>query len=275
MARSVLLPVTVALVVSLTVVILAGPTRITAPEPSSRTPEERGETPRAARPPGPAPLPLDRSVPPDFEKRLGTLEKRIDELQARLDSMSTDVGRIEAEVTGPDPEQLDDAKLLAHASSLSALRDYEDALRYWLELLERDLEPDQRAQALQSVGFSYRMTGRHEQSETYFRELLAHHGENTPQGMFALYHVAWSRSNLDDLQGARDIMLRVSRTPHTEDIWKKWSRANAADFTIRLGEAARARTMLESLKADLAEDDSANGLRIRGYVDRMLADLDG
>jgi tetratricopeptide (TPR) repeat protein len=278
MARNVLLPVAIALVVSLTVVLATRPGEEPPPaapraaddrRPAPRTPRDEAPTMLA---PGPA---AAATLPADADEALRELSERVDRLEARIEAMSTDVGRIEEEVSGPDPRTLDDEKLLAHATSLYGRKDYEESYRYWKELLDRDLSPEDRARALQSIGFVCRMTDRQEESERHFRALVAHHGENTPDGMFALYHVAWSRRQQEDIVGARDLMLRVSTTPHTADIWKLWSRANAADFTIQLGETGRARMMLQSLKADLAEDTSATTLRVRSYVDQLLSQLDG
>ena len=178
------------------------------------------------------------------------------------------------EISGPDPRDLDDEALLTKAHGLYSQKDYADAVRYFEELLKRDLTPTKRGEVLRSLGFSCRMSADHVKSEKVFRKLLAHHGEGTADGMFALYHVAWSRFQQDDAADARDIMDRVASTPHTADVWKIWARANAADFSIKLGDKARARASLESLKADLADDASPTGTRVKAYVEQMLGRLE-
>jgi tetratricopeptide (TPR) repeat protein len=216
---------------------------------------------------------------PEQETGGGNLEsllQRVAELEQRQVDTAASVDQLSAQVQGPDLSGVPDEELLSRAMMLYNFKTYPEAIRCFETLLAREhgLDPEKETRAYNSLGFAYRASGQEAKAEKTLRRLISLRGEESEDGMSALYFIAHSRNIQKDTQGARDLMDRVSQSPHSPAHWKLWSRANSADWSIALGEVERGRAALQVLKVELAEDDSQLARAVEGYVDRILKRLD-
>ncbi|MHC4224057.1 MAG: tetratricopeptide repeat protein [Planctomycetota bacterium] len=276
MAKSVLLPLLVSLVVSLAVVKLTGSSDGAragrAPfSPSTKTGSDRPaegtwivETHAATREKG------------SREDRLEQLEQTLADLESKQVETVASVEALSAQVQGPDLSGLSAEELLSRANMLYTFKTYPEAIRCFETLLAREhgLEPAKETRAFNSLGYAYRASGQEAKAEQTLRRLIAVRGEESEDGMSALYFIAHSRNIQKDTTGARDLMDRVAQSPHSPTHWRLWSRANSADWSIALGEVARGRAALDVLKTELAEDESQIARAVERYVDRILNRLD-
>jgi len=259
---------------------VGGETPPAAPAPVERARGDAGDAPAVeARPPlvrlpDPGPTLQGSS---DAEVGDGEpLAGRVEELEAQLAALRQQVAIIEQGMPKLDLKSLSDDELKARADTMYAFRNYAGTLAAYEALLARDpdLDVDAKGQILSAVAQCHRALGDLEKADEVFRQVEALHGEGSAGAMTARYQRAWLKHAQNDLAGARDLMRQVATSENSPTFWRLFSRANAADFSIRLGDTANVREDLEEFRAELAEDDTDTGRRVRDYVARLLEQLD-
>lgn len=245
-----------------------GPALRTAGEPSV-------PSPAVARDPGPMLLGSSHAATANTAWR-EALEKRLVRIELGLREMARQVAAADDDAERIDLDSLGDGELTARASSLYAFKNYAGAVEAYEALLDRgpDLAPGKRAEILAMIAQCHRALGNPKEADEIFQQVEALHGHGTAGAMTARYHRAWLRHAKNDLAGARELMLQVARSDQSPRFWKLFSRANAADFAIRLGDGAQVRRDLEEYRGELEGDTTATGRRVLTYVNRLLESLD-
>ncbi|MHC4470101.1 MAG: tetratricopeptide repeat protein [Planctomycetota bacterium] len=210
--------------------------------------------------------------PPD--DRLEALAARVEALEARIAKVeaASPAGVAEAK---PDYSGLDDEGLAIRARSASGRRDYGEAAALWREVLARDPEKEVRSEALMQLGFACRMLKDRESELKAFRALVELHGEDTSEGLTAVFHVGWCRASQGHNEEAQELMERVATSEISNPHMRKWARYWSADYAVRVNDHAYARATLERLVEDYAESKDQNDQALLRYAKRKLAELDG
>jgi tetratricopeptide (TPR) repeat protein len=206
---------------------------------------------------------------PDFtalDQRLRSIEDKVD---AILIAAPSRAGGAAEELTS-----LSDEVVLTRARSLQGQKAYDQAIGYWLSVLDRNPDDKLRAEALNGLGVGYSVVKQHVKAEEAYRKLVALHGENTEEGMTATFMLAWARFRQEHYQDGVADMEKVAASPATSEFYRNWARVNSAYFGIQDGETDRPRAVLLALKRDFGDDDSEASKRIMYQVDGLLKQLD-
>ncbi len=221
---------------------------------------------------GTSPGPAGSSDRPDT----AALVERVDRVEAQLADLARQVARTARPEDKVDLSTLSGDELRSRASSMLAFRNYVGALGAYQALLAREPEPDaeEKSKILSSIAQIRRATGDLKEADKLYQQVEALHGEGSAGAMTAHYQRAWIRLGQKDIEGARDFMRDVASAPNTPVFWRLYSRANAADFSIRMGDTTYVREDLEEFLTELENDDSDTVGRVRGYVKKLLQGLD-
>lgn len=235
--------------------------------------------PRADPDPEPEPGPMLAGSPPATPTESAwreAMEQRFARIEARLEKIAERPAPSEEEAETIDLGALDDDALTARASSLYAFKNYAGTLAAFEALLARDPDLDMEAKGriLSTMAQCHRALGNLKQADEVYLQIEDLHGEGTAGAMTARYHRAWLKHAHNDLEGARSFMRQVATSDSSPPFWRLFSRANAADFGIRLGDTANAQADLEEFKRELEGDDSPTGQRVRAYVNQLLESLE-
>ena len=204
------------------------------------------------------------------------LAQRIAALEGQVQALSEQVGELVKSSSAAELTALSDEELKSRASSLWACKHDADALVAYEALLARepDLDLETRSEILSAMAQCHRALGEPDDADAIFKQIEALHGEGTAGAMTARYQRAWVRFAKGDIEGAREYMREVARTETSPSFWRLFSRANAADFSIRMGDTAHVQQDLEDFRVELQEDGSETANRVLGYVDRLLDQLE-
>ena len=204
------------------------------------------------------------------------LAQRIAALEGQVQALSEQVSELVKSSSAAELKALSDEELQSRASSLWAFKNYADALEAYEALLARepDLDLETRSEILSAMAQCHRALGEPDDADAIFKQVEALHGEGTAGAMTARYQRAWVRFAKGDIEGAREFMREVARTESSPSFWRLFSRANAADFSIRMGDTAHVQQDLEDFRVELQEDGSETANRVLGYVDRLLDQLE-
>jgi tetratricopeptide (TPR) repeat protein len=219
----------------------------------------------AARPlpDGPAGAPMDTTV---LEERLAAIENKVD---AILIAAPAGAGGDAEEIT-----TLSDEAVLTRARSLNSQKAYDQAIGYWLSILDRNPDEKVKAEALGSLGTAWSVVGQHEKAEDAYLKLIAHHGENTEEGMGATFALGWAQFRQEDFRTSAASMERVIASPVAAEHTRTWARVNRAFFGIKGGETDRPRELLLALKTEFGDDDSQSAKQVMYQVTGLLRQLD-
>ena len=204
------------------------------------------------------------------------LEERIVRLESKVTTLAAQVAATGDGDASADLADLTDDELKARGRSLYAFKNYAGTLEAYKELLARNpgLDAKTRGDIMSTIAQCHRALGDTKTADEVFQQVEALHGPGTAGALTARYQRAWLKLAEDDVEGARAFMREVARSENSPKFWKLYSRANAADFSIKLGDTAHARTDLEEYKVELEADDSPTAQRVLAYVNRLLEGLE-
>jgi len=120
---------------------------------------------------------------------------------------------------------------------LNSRKACDQAIGYWLSILDRSPDEKVKVEALTSLGTAWSVVGQHEKAEDAWRKLAAHHGENTEEGMGATFALGWSQFRQEDYARSAATMERVIASPASGENTRTWARVNRAFFGIKGGDA--------------------------------------
>jgi hypothetical protein len=245
---------------------------------------ERGRELSDPTPHGPSADPALAAEVEDLAVRIRALEEappadrseddRLAQLEARVDALAERIEQVAAATTRATPEEdlavVETEDLAVRARAATGRRDYAAAAEYWRAYLERDLTQEERGTAQLSLGMAYRMLGDREKELRAFQDSLATCGEESEEGLTALFHVGWTNASIGKEAVGRDLMLRVAADDRANPYIRKWARYYSADYSDRMGDVARAREILTGIIRDYADARDASGAQLLDYARRKL-----
>ena len=136
-------------------------------------------------------------------------------------------------------------------------KDTAKALGMWRSLIERDLPPQEKAEALLQSGHVYRQLGEWDAAIASFRTAGETAGLATPKGQLAVYQLGWALTSNGDVRAALVEMDRVIAEPNATGPMRTSARLAAAGFAKATGDVERARREWERLVADFEDHEEA------------------
>jgi hypothetical protein len=213
-----------------------------------------------------------------LEADLAAALKKTADLTARAAGEPT-AGEIDADLERL--RDLDTAKLLAevfrltrHAQKTRARPDAEAALRACEVALARQLETEQRTDALLYEGRAHMVVEDHTNAESSFREALQTAGPSSRKGRIAAHDLAYTALRQNDLNTAIEWYRSIVSQPDTPTPDRVWYRYQAAALAGQAGDTARAREEYLSLIDEFGASEEKGIAKTVGFCRKDLKRLD-
>ena len=165
------------------------------------------------------------------------------------------------------------SELLMEGNRRLQTRDALGAAEIFERLLERDLEKEDRAQALTQLGAARRAAGDGEASVEALEEAVRVAGRNTQAGQTASYQLVWSHATNKDYDAAAIEVDRLLRTPRLPAQTEQYARWAAVVVAQQRGDAGAADQSLEDFRTRYGESD--RGKQLIADLERRREALDG
>jgi tetratricopeptide (TPR) repeat protein len=230
--------------------------KVAALKAEARPPAAAAAPPNAAAPVAPAAV---------TEERVAALEKRLADLE------KTSGRLLPAELAKKSVEEL---KALAQEVSRGG-QDFGAAVKVYEELLKRDLPDNEKRDMQFQLGYGYRALQDHAKEEAVFRDLLQRLPPESPEGVNALFQVAWARFYQKDNKEAGVLMERLAGTPSATAVMRAQGVFRTGQFAFVEKDYTRARPWLEKLLKEEGPTVIESQKWILDEARRMLKEMDG
>ncbi len=214
---------------------------------------------------------VDRRAPTDVAASGAVAADIVPAKLARPDS-ANDGGESETPKRDLYPKLSNDELRIAAKAHQKDLKQAARTLKMWNALLARDLSPEARAEALVERGTVLGKIGELDAGSKSMREAIDTAGIESEQGQNASFRLGWVLHYQGRPAEAIDAAQAVINQPGATKIMRVSSRWAVAIFANE-SDPPRARRELQTLLAEIADEDGAQFNKIRRGAEQQLEKL--